>query len=215
MTHPTDLELAAWVDEPGTVATGVARHAEGCDACRERTREIAAARVALALDPPMPSAAEFAAQREQILIAIGAERPARGVVVRRLAWLAPLAAAAAIAAVVLMGRTGGPGEPTTADAGPEAATTAEGARTPLPLVADAREAAELAATAIVPDSGAVVVPSEAIDADALEAALSAAEPLAPPSSIEASMTAQSRFAELTEEDQSAVLLELASADFDL
>lgn len=212
MTHPSDIELAAWVDEPGTAGAGLASHVAACDACRATVAGIEAARAALALDPPLPSDADFAAQRERIAAAIGAGRPSGARVVRRLAWLTPLAAAAAIAAFVLVGRTG-PDAPPTADAGPGSA--GESASAPIPLFADAREAAELAASEIAPGSGAVVVPSEAIDEELLDAALAAAEPLAPPASVQASMTTESRFAALDEEDQSAVLSELASLDLDL
>jgi hypothetical protein len=216
--HPTDLELAAWADEPETRAADAQTHVEGCSPCRERLAELAATRAALALDPPMPSAAAFAAQRGRILEAIGAApHAAGGRVVRRIAWLAPLAAAAAIAAVVLVGRNDGPRAPATADAGSETASTV--ARATLPVVADAREAAEDVAAAIVPTDASMsevaVIPSEAIDEDVLDAALAAAEPLAPPISIERAATTESRFAELDEEEQDAVLLELASADFDL
>ena len=211
MTHPSDIELAAWVDEPGTAGADLARHVAACDTCRAMVADLEGTRAALALDPPLPSDAEFAAQRERIAAAVGATRPGGAPVVRRLAWLAPLAAAAAIAAFVLMGRTG-PDAPPTADAGPDAA--GESVPAPIPLVADARAAAELAATEIAPGSGAVVVPSEAIDEELLDAALAAAEPLTPPASVEASMTTESRFAALDEADQSAVLTELASVDFD-
>lgn len=212
MTHPSEIELAAWVDEPGAADGDFARHVAECDTCRATAAGIEAARAALALDPPMLSDAQFAAQRERIAAAIGATRPGRARVVRPLAWLTPLAAAAAIAAFVLVGRTGREAPPT-ADAGPGSAD--ESASAPIPLFADAREAAELVASEIAPGSGAVVVPSETIDEEVLDAALAAAEPLAPPASVQASMTTESRFAALDEEDQSAVLTELASLDLDL
>jgi anti-sigma factor RsiW len=181
--HPTDLELAAWADEPETGAADVRAHVEACDRCAERVAEMAETRAALALDPPLPTAAVFAYQRERILEAIGAAPRAKGRVVRRIAWLVPLATAAAIAAIVLVGRRSD--------------------EAPLPVVADARKAAE------------EVAPLEPIDEDLLDAALAAAEPLAPSISVERSMTTEARFAELSEEEQSAVLLELASADLDL
>jgi hypothetical protein len=216
--HPTDLELAAWADEPETRAADAQAHVEGCSPCRERIAQLAATRAALALDPPMPSAAAFAAQRGRILEAIGAALQVEGGrVVRRIAWLAPLAAAAVIAAIVLVGRNDEPPVPGTADGGPETAPAVVAAL--LPVVADAREAAEDAAAAIVPEDASIsevtVVPSEAFDEDVLDAALAAAEPLAPPISIERAATTESHFAELDEEEQDAVLLELASADFDL
>ncbi|HYO46064.1 MAG TPA: hypothetical protein VEY33_05190 [Gemmatimonadota bacterium] len=199
-THPADSELAAWVDEPESRAAAVEAHVEGCGRCRERLAELALTRAALALDPPIPSEAAFAAQRERILAAIGAvPRTGGGRVVHRIGWLVPLAAAAAIAAIVLVSRTEGPD-------------------VTLPVVVDAREAAEDAATGIVPTdvpaTEITVVPSEAIDEDLLDAALAAAEPLLPPISVERSMTTEARFADLAEEEQAAVLLELASADFD-
>lgn len=211
MTHPGDIELAAWVDEPATADTGLAGHVAACDDCREAVAEIEATRAALALAPPMPAATELAAQRDRIAAAIGAGDRDRARVLRRLGWLAPLAAAAVVAAVVLVGRSG-PDAPTTAGTGPRTRAVAAPA---IPLVADALEAAELAATAIAPDPGAVVIPSEPIDGDLLDAAFAAVEPLAPPASVEASMIAESRFSELDAVAQSAVLVELASADLDL
>jgi len=210
-THPSDLELAAWVDEPDSGAAAVREHLEGCGPCRERVAGIEAARAALALDPPMPSEAAFAAQRERILAAIGAAPPARRIT-GRAAWIVPLAAAAAIAAVVLMGRLardpsdGSPPRRVAADAGPA-----------LPIVADAAAAAEEAAGTIAPASDpspeSPALPAEAIDEELLDAALAAAEPLAPPVSLERSLTTELLFAELPEDEQSDVLLEMASADF--
>lgn len=211
-THPTDFELALWDDEPEARQEDIRAHVEGCARCGERLAELAQTRAALALDSPMPSEAAFAAQRERILAAIdAAPRAGRGRVVRRIGWLVPLAAAAAIAAIVLIGRTDNPDEPRTASVGAETAPATGAApaseQAPLPIVADAQDAAE--------DAAAVIVPSEAIDEDLLDAALAAAEPLAPPLSIERSVSIESEFAQLPEEKQSAVLLELASADFDL
>lgn len=222
-THPTDFELALWDDEPEARPEDIRAHVEGCARCGERLAELAQTRAALALDSPMPSEAAFAAQREQILAAIdAAPRAGRGRVVRRIGWLVPLAAAAAIAAIVLVGRTD-PDEPRTADAGAESAPATGAAsaseRALLPVVADAQDAAEDAVAVIVPadastSEGAIVL-SEPIDEDVLDAALAAAEPLAPPLSIERSASIESEFAQLPAEEQSAVLLELASADFDL
>lgn len=213
-THPSDPELAAWVDEPVSGAAAVREHLEGCGSCRERVVGIEITRAALALDPPMPSDAAFAAQRERILAAIDTAPPAGGINAQRAAWIVPLAAAAAIAAVVLMGRVVGdpsavspPGR-AAADAGPA-----------LPIVAEAAAAAEEAAGAIAapaadPSPESPAVPAEAIDAELLDAALAAAEPLAPPVSIERSLTTELLFAELPEDEQSDVLLEMASADLE-
>ena len=210
-THPSDLELVAWVDEPTSGAAAVREHLEGCGPCRERMAGFEITRAALALDPPMPSEADFAAQRERILAAIGAA-PAGRRIAGRAAWIVPLAAAAAIAAVVLMGRVAGdPSDgarprPAAADAGPA-----------LPIVADAAAAAEEAAGAIAPAADpspeSPAPPAEAIDEELLDAALAAAEPLAPPVSLERSLTTELLFAELPEDEQSDVLLEMASADF--
>jgi hypothetical protein len=222
-THPTDLELAQWVDEPELRPAALAAHVERCDACRAGIRELDATRAALAIDPPLPSAAAFAAQRERILAAIAeAPRAVRGGrVVRRLGWLVPLAAAAALAAFFLLGRDEAPRAPGTADAGSTTVAGADPAEADrLPLVADARRAAEEAAAALIPaestaaDRETVVLPAEEIETDVLDAALAAAEPLAPPVSVELTMTTESRFAALAEEDQDAVLLELAGADFE-
>lgn len=187
--HPTDLELAAWIDEPDIRAADLSAHVESCERCRARLAELAEVRAALTLDPPMPSAAEFAAQREHILSTIdAAKRPGGGRVVRRIGWLVPLAAAAAIAAILLVRR-------------PESPTGS--AR--LDVIASANEAAEDAADAA----------AQAMDDEALEAALAAAEPLAPPLSIERSAAIENEFASLSEDDQFAVLRELATTDFDL
>jgi len=210
-THPSDPELAAWVDEPASGAAAVREHLEGCGPCRERVAGIESTRAALALDPPMPTEAAFAAQRERILAAIGAAPPAGRRIGGRAAWIVPLAAAAAIAAVVLMGRVAGDpsdGSPPrrSADAGPA-----------LPIVADAAAAAEEAAGTIAPAADpspeTPAVPAEAIDEELLDAALAAAEPLAPPVSVERSLTTELLFAELPEDEQSDVLREMASADF--
>jgi hypothetical protein len=210
-THPSDLELAAWVDEPASGNAAVREHLEGCGSCRERVAGIEITRAALALDPPMPSEAAFAAQRERILAAIGAAPPAGRRIAGRAAWIVPLAAAAAVAAVVLMGRVAGDPSDVSpprraADAGPA-----------LPIVADAAAAAEEAAGTIAPAADpspeSPALPAEAIDQELLDAALAAAEPLAPPVSVERSLTTELLFAELPEDEQSDVLLEMASADF--
>ena len=219
--HPTEIDLVAWIDEPEARATEIAAHVEACTACRARIRELEATRALLALDPEMPSGAAFAAQRERILAAIGERSDVArgGRVVGGLGWLVPLAAAAAIAVFVLVARDQEPRSPRTAGTSAEPVTAAGPVEeSPLPLVARAREAAEEAAISLIPaddDAEAALVPAVAIDEDALDAALAAAEPLAPPVSVELSLTTESRFAELAEEDQDAVLLELAGADFDM
>jgi hypothetical protein len=186
--HPDDLELAAWVDEPDVAAAEISAHVEGCARCRDRVAELTETRAAIALDPPMPPEAAFAAQRERILAAIG--EPARkggGRVAGRIAWLVPLAAAAAVAAIVLIGRTNEPvpaGEPSG-----EA------------IVAEANAAAEEAAT-------------YAVEGEALDAALAASDPVSPPA-IERVVAIEDEFALLSEAEQTAVLLELERTDFDL
>jgi hypothetical protein len=191
--HPTDVELAAWIDEPDIGAADLPAHVEGCEQCRARVAELIGTRAALALDPAMPSAAEFAAQLERILATIdAAKHPGGGRVVRRIGWLVPLAAAAAIAAIVLVSRDERP----------------TGSISPA-VIASADEAGEQAAT-----EAAEALGDEAID-DALEAALDAAAPLAPPLSIEQSAAIEDEFALLSEDDQSAVLRELETTDFDL
>jgi len=213
LTHPSDPELAAWVDEPASGAAAVREHLERCGPCRERVAGIEITRAALALDPPMPSEAAFAAQRERILAALAAPPHAGRRIAGRAAWIVPLAAAAAIAAVVLMGRVAG--DPS--DMSPPRPSAAD-AETALPIVADAAAAAEEAAGTIVPAAdpspeSPSEVPAEAIDQELLDAALAAAEPLAPPVSVERSLTTELLFAELPEDEQSDVLLEMASADF--
>ena len=59
-----------------------------------------------------------------------------------------------------------------------------------------------------------MVLAEAIDEELLDAALAAAEPLAPPIAVERSLTTELLFAELPADEQSAVLMEMASADLD-
>jgi hypothetical protein len=209
--HPSDLELAAWVDEPESAAPTTREHVESCGRCGEGVAQIEGARAALALDPPMPSEAAFAAQRQRIVAAIGAAPHGSRRIAGRAAWIVPLAAAAAVAAVVLMGRVAGDPSDVSpprraADAGPA-----------LPIVADAAAAAEEAAGTIAPAADpspeSPALPAEAIDQELLDAALAAAEPLAPPVSVERSLTTELLFAELPEDEQSDVLLEMASADF--
>lgn len=211
--HPSDLELSASVDEPASTAATRA-HVERCGPCRERVAELEATRAALALDPPMPSEAAFAAQRERILTAIGAAPSSnRTRIVGRAAWIVPLATAAAIAGFVLVGRVAeerkdGPSiRGASADAGAE-----------LRIVAEATAAAEVAAESIVPSEDPSpelpALPAEAIEEELLDAALAAAEPLAPPASVERSLTTELMFAELPEDEQSDVLLEMASADLE-
>ena len=186
--HPTDLELAARVDEPRT-GPDVSAHLEACAGCRDRLAQLTAMRAAIALDPPMPSEAEFAAQRGRILEAIeGAPRKGGGRVLRRIGWIVPLAAAAAIAAIVLVNRGDQPA-PGTAPA-------------PETVVAEAESAAEEAAAL-------------AVDVQALDAALASAEALTPPAAIERSASIEAEFALLTEAEQSAVLLELERSELGL
>ena len=210
--HPTDLELAAWSDEPRSARADVGPHLESCERCRAEFRALTAARAAVALDPPLPTAEAFAAQRERIRAAVAASPRSEGRRAGRIAWLAPLAAAAAIAAFVLVDRTRGPESRDPGDTPPATVATV------LPVVADAAAAAEQAAGAFAAadDSAAevTVVPAEAIDEELLDAALAAAEPLAPPIAVERSLSTELLFAELPEDEQSAVLMEMASADLD-
>ena len=185
--HPSDLVLAAWVDEPEIGAADISAHVEGCARCREKVADLHATRLAIALDPPMPSDADFAAQRGRILAAIEkSPREGGGRVVGRIGWLVPLAAAAAGAAIVLVGRTDGPLP------GPGPAPEA--------VLAEAETAAEEAAAL-------------ALDDDVLDAALETTE--SPTPSIDRSTEIEAEFALLTEDEQSAVLLELERTDFDL
>lgn len=186
--HPSDLELAAWVDEPEIGAADIPAHVEGCARCREKVAELEATRAAIALDPPMPSDAEFAARRERILGAIQEAPRKGGRVIGRIGWLVPLAAAAAVAAIVLIGRTDAP----MPGAGPP----------PEAVVAEAEAAAEEAAAI-------------ALDEEALDEALAAAEPLTPAAPVERSAAIEAEFALLTDAEQAAVLRELERTDFDL
>ncbi len=132
--HPSDLELAAWVDEPG--AAGIPAHVEGCARCRDRIAELVATRTAIAL----------------------------------------------------LGRTDRP----TPGAGPA----------PEAVVAEAEAAAEEAAAI-------------ALDEEALDAALAAAEPVTPAAPVERSASIEAEFALLTDAEQAAILRELERTDFDL
>jgi hypothetical protein len=212
--HPSDLELAAWVDEPASGAAAIRSHLERCAPCRERIAEFEATRAALALDPSMPSEAAFAAQRKRILTAIGATPISnRSRIAGRAAWIVPLAAAAAIAGFVLVGRVA---EDRTD--GPSIRGTSAEAGAPLPIIAEAADAAEEAAASIDPGEDPSpeppALPAEAIDQELLDAVLAATEPLAPPFSVERSLTTEFLFAELPEDEQSDVLLEMASVDLE-
>jgi hypothetical protein len=187
--HPTDLELAAWVDEPGTGAAVIPAHLESCAPCRDKVAELATTRAAIALDPPMPSEAAFSAQRERILVAtLEAPRKGGGRIVRRIGWIVPLAAAAAVAAIVLVNR---------ADKRAPGTTPAPGT-----VVAEAEAAAEEVAGLVVED-------------ETLDAALAADEWRTPPASLERSAAIEDEFALLSEAEQSDVLRELERTDFDL
>jgi hypothetical protein len=184
--HPSYLELAAWVDEP-EVGPDLSPHLERCALCRDRIAELSATRTAIAVDPPMPTSAAFSAQRERILAAIeGEPREGGARVVRRIGWLVPIAAAAAIAAILLVNRPDG----STPGRGPAPETVA----------AEAEAAAEEAA--------AMAVDEEALDA------LTAAEALTPPASVERAAAIEDEFALLSEAEQSAVLRELERTDFE-
>lgn len=186
--HPSDLELAAWIDEPEIGPADVPAHVEVCARCRGRIAELEATRAAIALDPPLPPAADFAAQRERILGAIQeGTREGGGRLIARIGWIVPLAAAAAVAAILLLGRTDRP----TPGAGPRAEA----------VIAEAESAAEEAAAI-------------AADTRALDAALEAGGPLIPVS-IERSAAIEAEFALLSDSEQAAILRELERADFDL
>lgn len=186
--HPTDLELAAWVDEPAIGAVDIPAHLEFCAPCRDKAAKLRATRAAIALDPLMPSEGEFTAQRERILAAIEeAPREGGGRLVRRIGWLVPLAAAA-VAAIVLVNRA----DPPAPDASPAQEE----------VFAEAEAAAEEAAAL-------------AGDERTLDAALAATEALTPPASIVRSAAIEDEFALLSEAEQSAVLRELERTDFDL
>ncbi|HET6360681.1 MAG TPA: hypothetical protein VFH11_01330 [Gemmatimonadota bacterium] len=186
--HPSDIELAAWVDEPGS-GPDLSAHVEECARCRDKLAELTTIRAAIALDPPMPSDADLAAQRERILAAVeGAPREGGARIIRRIGWLVPLAAAAAIAAIVLVNRANQPAP----GAGPA----------PEAVVAEAEAAAEEAAAI-------------AVDQEGLDEALTAADPLTPAAPIQRAVAIETEFALLSEAEQSAILRELERTNFDL
>jgi hypothetical protein len=116
-----------------------------------------ATRAAIALDPPMPSAADFAAQRERIQAAI--EEAPRGVrrIVRRIAWLVPLAAAAMLA-IVLMNRADPP-----PPAGEEIFAEADAAAEEAAAMTTGEQALDAALSASDPSSAPAIERAVAIE----------------------------------------------------
>lgn len=106
MKHLTDQELIGWLDEPEApdAPHAIPTHLEACDLCAGRLTELERVFAALRSAPDTPSADEFVAQRERIVDAI--VPPTRQPTVqplRRGGWWIPVAAAAAVIGVFVLG----------------------------------------------------------------------------------------------------------------
>ncbi|HUP00406.1 MAG TPA: hypothetical protein VM737_02670 [Gemmatimonadota bacterium] len=200
--HLTDDEILAWLDEPGEA--GPPEHLAECLACRERAADTEKLLAALGADPPaIPEA--LAAQRGRVMAAVAA-RPRgskvtaiRGPSIRRYGWM-PLAAAAVIAGLLLLGRdateppAGGPAGTVTTR--PEVLEAIDPA--PLPVVAEADRAAEEAYAVEIDAALAALDPGPAVPTYAFGTGVLAEE-----------------FAALSVEDQNAILAEMSDMTFDL
>lgn len=217
--HLTDGEIVARLDELATGdPSGLSGHLEACSTCRERLAEMERVLAALRAEPPMPSEASFAAQRERVMAAVAA-RPRKGAAVHSIRhwWWAPLAAAAVVVGLLVLS----PDEPPPLPSRP--VDTAPGSTrslgTPLPVVAEADRAAEEAFRAVAGSEtiGADEGPALPIEADEIEASL-AALALAETSVLttaEGGSAIEEEFASLPAEDQAAILAELSTMTFDL
>lgn len=206
--HPDEERLLAWIDEPATAPEGAAlqAHLADCAECRRRAEGLEAFLAALGSASPAPGAAAFAAQRDRILAALPDRAVDRGVVAALLGWRewwVPSLAAAGLAALLVAGpgfRERVPNRGT-----PEAA---------LPVQA----AAQAAADEVFELVGAVeAVSTEDISPLAGEAV---AEPLAATAmeTVEETPVFAElgvEFAELSEDEQAAILEDLSNTTFDL
>jgi hypothetical protein len=218
--HLTDGEIVARLDEPVTgVPSGFSRHLEACSTCRERLAEMERVLAALRAEPPMmPSEASFAAQRERVMAAVAA-RPRKGATVHSIRrwWWAPLAAAAVVFGLLVLSPDEPPPLPSGAVDRAPGSTRSLGS--PLPVVAEADQAAEEAFRAVArsetigPDVDTAVL----IEADEIEASLAALD-MAETSVLttpEGGSAIEEEFASLPAEDQAAILAELSTMTFDL
>ncbi len=206
--HPTDMALAAWVDER-TGEDVLAPHLAHCAACRERVAGFERVVAALGATPAAPDPAALAAGRERILAALGARPAAPGGAHRlraRALWWTPIAAAAVLAALVLL-------------RGGETGKTPPTDTATLPVIAAAQRAADETAAALEAE------PAETVDSASVGATDSglagvelaildpSGDPL--PGAVIADFDLADEFSGLAAEEQEAVLAELGASDFEL
>lgn len=200
--HWTDEEIIRWADEGEAPRNVDAGHLDRCEGCRTRIAGVEALLSALDEEPPMPTEAVMAAQRERILSAVG-ERPRARVrrLSRRWVWL-PAVAAAAIAGVLLWAPRGTrpPGTAPVAEAPADSAV--------LPVIVDATRAAEEVAQA-AGDPDAAERLAETPPLDPAEPDLDA--PIS--DGWGETLELEAEFAALPAADREAILTELASVDF--
>lgn len=217
--HVTDEEIIARLDETAGGDAGVSRHLAACSACRERLAEMERVFMALRTEPPMPGEAAFATQRERVMAAIEA-RPRKGAQVHSIRrwWWAPVAAAAAVSGLLLLSLDEPLTPPSDSPADPAPGVSATGA-TPLPIQAEADQAAEDAFRAVVGSEtiGTGTTTAVRIEVAEVEAALAALDAAAPSAltAIADGSALEEEFAGLSAGDQTLILDELSTMTFDL
>ena len=199
--HPTETALAAWVDE--RAGDDIAAHLAACAGCRERVAALVDVVTALGAEPAPPDAAALARNRARIEGRIGAGHQLRPLRSRSFWWI-PTAAAAAIA-VLFLARNGSERPP----AEPAPATESAALQGPLPVVVAAEEAAEEAATLVQADLPA----DPGAEITDMELTVLESDPL--PGAGIADFDLVEDFEGLAPDDQDAVLMELATTDFEL
>jgi anti-sigma factor RsiW len=217
--HPTDEELAGWVDarigrdgDLSESAPPVTAHLADCDRCRARVAALEDVIAVLRAEPPAPDPAALAEWKARVLERVGgtAAAPDR----RARWWWIPAAAAAAL--VGLFVARGGELER------PAAITDRAGAATPLAVVAAAdRAAAEVAAAIEASDTIGAEIPTpvevppadlEISEADFAVLDLGSA-PMPGAAIVDAELAEE--FGALPAEDQQAILTELQAVEFEL
>ena len=200
--HPTDTALAAWVDERAGDDV-VAVHLAACAGCRERAAALEDVVTALRAEPAPPDPAALARNRAGIEERIGAGDRVR-LLRPRSFWWVPTAAAAAIA-VLFLARNGSERPP----ADPVPAVESAARLDPLPVVAAAEEAAAEAASLMEADLPA----DPGAEITDMELTVLESDPL--PGAGIADFDLVEDFEGLAPDDQDAVLMELATTDFEL